>query len=250
MKGGGYQHRGIALKQLLLVASLGFALTSGSALAADMAVKAPPPAPLPPPFSWTGFYIGGEVGGVWANGSLHDSLRGFNVSTDHSGAIGGAVVGYNYQVTNLVFGVEANFDWTSLNATGSGVFVPTVGTLQGSANTKWVTTIAGRFGLAFNQVLFYGKVGGGWVGNTATITNLNTGASISASNTRDGWLGGVGLEWAFTPNWSTKIEYDYLGLNSWTFSGPIIPADTWTVNRNIQMLTVGLNYRFGTFGIH
>ena len=101
MKGGGYQHRGIALKQLLLVASLGFALTSGSALAADMAVKAPPPPPLPPPFSWTGSYIGGEVGGVWANGSLHDSLRGFNVSTDHSGAIGGAVVGYNYQVTNL-----------------------------------------------------------------------------------------------------------------------------------------------------
>jgi outer membrane immunogenic protein len=235
------------MKRFLLAAAL--MLAGSAAQAADMALKAPPPPPAPPPFSWTGFYIGGEIGGVWANGHLHDSIDGFNVSTSHDGVIGGAVVGYNWQVNNFVWGLEANFDWTSLNATGSGVFIPTVGTLQASANTRWITTVSGRFGVAFNQVLYYGKLGGGWVGNTATITNLNTGASISGSNTRDGWLGGVGVEWAFAPHWSTKIEYDYLGLNSWTFgSGRIIAGDSWTVNRNIQMLTVGLNYRFGGFG--
>jgi outer membrane immunogenic protein len=180
-----------------------------------MAVKAPPaPPPAPPPFSWTGFYIGGEVGGVWANGTIHDSRFGLSESTNHSGAIGGAELGFNYQVSNVVFGIESNFDWTSLSATGSGVFIPTVGTLQASANTRWITTVAGRFGIAFNQLLFYGKAGGGWVGNNANITNLTTGASVSASNTWTGGLFGVGLEWTFAPQWSTKIEYDHLSMNS------------------------------------
>jgi outer membrane immunogenic protein len=62
--------------------------------------------------------------------------------------------------------------------------------------------------------LFYGKVGGGWVGNNSfTITNVTTGASITTSNnnTNSGWLVGAGIEWAFAPNWSAKIEYNYLG---------------------------------------
>jgi outer membrane immunogenic protein len=221
-----------------------------AATAADMPLKAAPPA-LPPAFSWTGFYLGGEVGGVWANGSLYDSLHGFDVSTSHDGFIGGADLGFDYQFNNFVLGVESNFDWTSLSATGAGVAIPGIGTLQGSANTKWITTVAGRFGLAYNQMLFYGKAGVGWVGNTATITNLTTGASLSASNTRTGGLLGVGAEWAFNPNWSAKIEYNYIHLDSWNFSGPIIPADTWTVHRNVETLMVGINYRFGNvFGAH
>jgi outer membrane immunogenic protein len=236
------------MRHPLSVAGVGFLIAMiipVAAGAADMAVKAPPPPPLPPPFSWTGFYIGGEIGGVWSNGHISDTLDGFDVSTSHDGIIGGGDVGFNYQTGNFVFGVEGNFDWTSLKATGSGVVIPAVGTLQASANTDWITTVAGRFGLAYNQLLFYGKAGGGWVGNTATVTNLTTGASISASNTRTGWLGGGGIEWAFDPHWSAKVEYDYIGLHSWTFTGPLIPGDTWTANRNIQKLTVGLNYRFG-----
>jgi outer membrane immunogenic protein len=208
-----------------------------------MPLKAPPPAP--PPFSWTGFYIGGEVGGLWSHGSLYDSLGLFDISTNHDGFIGGGEVGFNYQINNFVLGVESNFDWTSLSATGPGVIVPGVGTLQGSADTKWITTLAGRFGLAYNQWLFYGKGGAAWVGNTATISNLTTGASVSASNSRTGWLVGVGTEWAFDPHWSAKLEYDYINVDSFTFSGPVIPADTWTVHRNIETLMVGINYRFG-----
>ena len=235
----------------LSCASLGFLtalLAPVAAGAADMAVKAPPALPpAPPPFSWTGFYIGGEVGGVRANGTIHDSRFGLSESTSHSGAIGGAELGFNYQFSNVVLGIESNFDWTSLSATGAGVFIPTVGTLQASANTRWITTVAGRFGIAWNQLLFYGKAGGGWVGNNATITNLNTGASVSASNTRTGGLFGVGLEWAFAPQWSTKIEYDHLSMNSWNFTGPVF-GDNFSAGRNINMLTVGLNYRFGGWG--
>jgi outer membrane immunogenic protein len=219
-------------------------ITPVAAVAADMPVKAPAPPP-PPPFSWTGFYIGGDIGGVWSNGNLTDSLHGLNVSTNHSGVIGGPEIGFNYQWANWVLGLEANFDWTSLSATGPGVVVPAVGTLQASANTKWVTTVAGRFGVTYNQLLFYGKAGVGWAGNNVTVTNLTTGGSVSASNTRPGWLLGAGVEWAFDPRWSAKIEYDYLGLRSWTFGSALFPGDTFNASRNIQMFTVGLNYRFG-----
>ena len=110
----------------LLVAGAALAVLIGTpAFAADMALKAPPPPPAPI-FSWTGFYIGGELGGAWANGHVTDSLFGLDASSSHDGWLGGAVVGYNYQTSNVVFGIEADFDWTSLNATGNGVFIPAV----------------------------------------------------------------------------------------------------------------------------
>jgi outer membrane immunogenic protein len=218
-----------------------------AAAAADLSVK-PQPAPITSaPFSyynWTGFYLGGNLGGAWANGSVSDSLFGVSDSTGHSGFIGGGQLGFNYQISNLVLGIEGDVDWTSLSATGSGVLNPGGATLQASANTNWVSTLAGRFGVAFDQMLVYGKAGGGWTGNTATITNLTSAASASASNINSGWLVGAGVEWAFWSNWSTKIEYNYLGLRSWTFASAVFPADTFTVNRNIQMVKVGVNYKF------
>jgi opacity protein-like surface antigen len=92
--------------------------------AADMKLKAPPAPPPPPPFSWNGFYIGGEFGWAHANGSVSDSLFGLSASTSHDGFLGGGVVGFNYQTSNIVFGLEGDFDWTSLSATGNGVLIP------------------------------------------------------------------------------------------------------------------------------
>ena len=101
---------------------------------------------------------------------------------------------------------------------------------------------------AWNNALLYGKAGVGWVDNNATVTNLTTGASISASNRNSGWLVGAGVEWALAGNWSAKFEYDFLHLDSLTFGpGPFL-GDTFTTNREIQMLKVGLNYRFGYGG--
>jgi outer membrane immunogenic protein len=217
-----------------------------AAEAADMRVKAPPAPPPPPPFSWNGFYIGGEIGGVWANGSVTDSLFGLSVSTSHSGFIGGGVVGYNYQTSNIVFGVEGDFDGTSLNATGDGVATQ-IGTLQASANTDWIASLAGRIGIASDHTLFYVKGGVGWVQNSASITNLTTGASVSASNTNSGWLLGGGLEYAFASNWSAKVEFDYLGLRDFSWNSVLFPGDNFTASRNISEFKVGLNYRFGGY---
>src|SRR5262249_48327287 len=148
-----------------------------AANAADLPMKALPPAPpMYPPYSWTGFYIGGNLGGAWANGSVTDDITGFDFNTSHSGFIWGGQVGFNYQVTNIVFGVEANFDWSSLTATSTAIFVPAIpAVLQASGDTRWLATIAGRLGIAYDRWLFYAKGGGGWVGNTASVTDLTTG---------------------------------------------------------------------------
>jgi outer membrane immunogenic protein len=77
-----------------------------------------------------------------------------------------------------------------------------------------------------------------------------TSASITGftNNTTSGWLVGGGIEWAFAPNWSAKIEYDYLGLNNRTFTAPagtFLAGDTFsTSNPNVQMVKVGANYLF------
>src|SRR5215831_7465548 len=69
-----------------------------------------------------------------------------------------------------------------------------------------------------------------------------------------GWLVGAGIEWAFAPNWSAKVEYNYLGLDDRTFIVPagvpgFLPGDTSTQsNRNIQMVKVGINYLFNWSG--
>jgi outer membrane immunogenic protein len=236
------------------VAISAFLAASMTAHAADLRVKAPPKPPVPPPFSWTGFYIGGNFGGAWPQRNATDTLFGLNFdsSSNNGTFIGGGQVGFNYQVGNLVFGVESDFDWSGNNNVSNGVVIPALGTIAVTANNRWITTVAGRFGVAVNNVLFYGKAGGGWVGNGGfTVTNLITGASFTGSNsfTDSGWLAGAGFEWAFADNWSARFEYDYLGLNSRSFTvpatAPFLAGDTFTAsNRNVQIATVGINYRF------
>ena len=236
----------------------GLLLTSLAANAADMHVKAPPKAPMPSPFSWTGFYLGGNFGGAWALRDVTDSVFGLNFgnSSNPGVFIGGGQVGLNYQVNSFVIGIEGDFDWAANNNnTSNGVIVPGIGlghTFQVTSNNRWITTVAARFGYAVNQVMFYGKAGGGWVGADGfTVTDLSTGTSFTGSgrNTSGGWLVGAGFEWAFADNWSAKFEYDYLGLGSRTFTvpagSPFFAGDTFTRNnRNVQMAKVGINYRF------
>jgi outer membrane immunogenic protein len=231
-----------------------------AARAADMRVKAPPPPPMPPPFSWTGFYIGGNVGGAWRGHGMNDDRFGMDIDDgDNNGVfIAGGQVGGNYQFNNnIVVGVEGDFDWAARNNNSdSAIVVPGVGTFAVTSddNNRFVATVAGRLGVAaYDRWLFYVKGGGGWVGgNDFTITNVATGASFSVSNGTDsGWLVGGGIEWAFATNWSGKIEYDFLGLNSRTFTvaSGLLAGDTFTThNRDLQMVKFGINYRLGGYG--
>jgi outer membrane immunogenic protein len=209
----------------------------------------PPPAPV---FTWTGFYIGGNLGAAWTQGNVSDSLGNSWSNAQQAVFTGGGQVGANYQFNWAVVGIEADFDWLANNHNSSNAVTTAIGPLQFSANDRWMTTLAARFGVAANNWLFYAKGGGGWVGvNNPTITNVNTGGSISVSNSNSnsGWLAGAGVEWAFAPNWTARLEYDFLGLSSQSFtvstSTPVAFVDTVTVNnRDVQTLTVGINYLF------
>jgi outer membrane immunogenic protein len=254
------------MHKLLVAAAAAPALltTAIAANAADLPARpAPAPAPVyvPAPFTWTGCYLGANIGGAWAHGNVTDTTLGINVSngTNNGRFIGGGEGGCNYQMGSFVIGAEGDFDWAA-NNNGNGTSfvvpaaVPGIGgnTLNVVSNNNWVSTVAARFGFAADRVLFYGKAGGGWVGNNGfTVTNTTTGASISGgnSNTNSGWLVGAGIEWAFAYNWTAKIEYDYLGLSSRSFTvpatSPLLPGDTFTIgSNNVQMVKFGINYLF------
>ena len=202
-----------------------------------------PQAPYAPlPFSWTGFYVGANLGGAWGNSTLTEDLTGASWDTNASGVAGGFQAGYNYQFNNIVLGAEWNIDWTSIGATGPGVLV-NGDLLQGSAQTDWLTTVAGRLGFAADNWLFYGKGGWAWVQNSAEIADLTNGKSVSVSNTNSGWVAGVGTEYAFSRNWTGKVEYDYIGLDGLSGFG-VLPNELFTADRNIQMVTFGINYKF------
>jgi outer membrane immunogenic protein len=249
-------------------ATLVLASIAANAAELKMPVKAPPAAPTPPPFTWTGFYIGGNLGGAWANHEFRDSLFGLDFRNNNNNGVfvGGGQVGVNYQVSWFVIGVEGTFDWAANNNNNSIAFIvpASVPTLAGNlvqvtANDRWIATAAARLGwAAWDHGLLYVKGGGGWVGaNSVTATNLTTGASIMVDNntTRGGFLVGGGIEWGFAEYWSVKAEYDFLGLSSRTFTVPVgspfFAGDTFTAttdNNNVQMVTVGINYRFNWWG--
>jgi outer membrane immunogenic protein len=237
--------------------------TSMAANAADVRAQpapyTPPPPPPPPVYapSWTGFYIGANIGGAWANRDVRDPFLGVNFNNGNSNGtfIGGGQLGFNWQIGWGLLGFEADFDGVANNNNGGAVFIPSVGNIQVTSNNRWITTLAARFGVTNGPWLFYGKFGGGWVGNDDfTVTNLTTGASTTASNnSNSGWLLGAGIEWAFAPNWSAKAEYNFLGLDDRTFITPFgfqgVAGDTFFVrNRDIQMVKVGINYRFNLSG--
>jgi len=252
--------RRMKVRRLLRAVALASATLSisGIAHAADLGRPPPPPPVQPvyvaPVFTWTGFYIGGNLGVVWTKGDVSDSFGdGFRFA-QNAVFTGGGQIGANYQWNWLVVGVEADFNWlTDHNNKSNGVFIPSVGNIQVAADSRWITTLAARVGVPVERALFYVKGGGAWVAaNEFTVTNETTGGSFSSSNSNNvgGWMAGAGIEYAFAPNWTAKVEYDFLGLSNTSFTVPagtfgFSSGDTFTTrNRDLQMLTVGFNYLF------
>lgn len=240
--------------------ALGTAVAGAADLPAKPYTKAPPP---PPPFSWTGFYVGANIGGAWARNGWRDPLFLTDYHNNSGAFIGGGQMGGNYQIGNFVIGGEWDFDWAGNNNNNNnnttGVLVPGVGAIAVTGHNHWVTTVAARFGYAVDNWLMYGKAGGGWVGNNNwTITNVTTGVSLTCGNfinncgnNTGGWLVGAGYEYAFTNNWTVRLEYNYLGLGNRTAvipaTAPLLAGDTFiSSNRNVQMVKVGVNYLFNS----
>jgi len=237
----------------LLLATTALVGMAAPVIAADMPVKAPVETPVTV-FSWTGCYIGGNVGGARLRRKLRDTLTGEEWGRTGDGVfMAGGQVGCNYQFNTFVIGAEWDADWLgNRDSDGNGVVIAG-NTYRAHANSRWTSTLAARFGFAVNQVLFYGKAGVGWVGiGDITINNVTTGASFvgNGSRTASGPMFGAGIEYAFNYNWSIKGEFDTIRLSdrSFTVPGAVFPAlagDVFTSHRNIQEFKLGLNYRFG-----
>ncbi len=225
-----------------LVSVAGFAFCSATAIAADLPLLRAPVASAPAAiYSWTGVYIGAQVGAGVGRSSWSDPFAGNDVFTSGTSFLGGGAVGANYQWNALVLGVEADFDWTRMKGSGTDFLGDTIGT-----ETQWTSTVAGRVGAAFNRLLVYGKGGAAFARDRSTVTDLAGNSAISAF-TRTGWIAGVGLEYGITQSWSAKIEYDYLSFGSqplnFTTATPTAYASNATLNA--QEIKAGINFRFG-----
>jgi outer membrane immunogenic protein len=255
-------------------------LVAGPAFAADLAVKGPVyKAPPPAAFSWTGFYIGGNVGyganttdgdpgcidpnGV-SNGPECQVVPGGHINA--SGAFGGAQVGYNWQFGQYVWGIETDFQGSGIRGSttvggpfgffggpGLGQALPP-GAFTASEDLQWFGTSRIRFGYAgIDRVLLY-ATGGAAYGAASLSSNLtapNVGSSYpsSMSVTKAGWAAGGGIEYAFTNNWTAKVEGLYFDLGNATTAD--LGAFGFTRSKEFALqyavARLGINYKFSPF---
>src|SRR5580765_7363501 len=229
-------------KFVLGVAAL--AAMAAPAFAADMQprpyTKAPAYTAPQVVYNWTGFYVGGHVGGAFAG---DNSLQGSDARF-----LGGVQAGFDYQFApNWVMGVEAQYSWLP-NNNNNGVLFP--GNVLVTSNSDQLGSVTGRLGYTWGPALLYAKGGYGWKdGNNLNVSVGGVPAAFTTNgNHRDGYTVGAGLEYMFAPNWSAKVEYQYYNFGDTTFtSGPadIVGAKFRDDEHTVK---VGVNYRFGWGG--
>jgi outer membrane immunogenic protein len=228
------------MKRFLLGAAAIVAFAA-PAFAADMPArtytKAPDYTAPQVVYNWTGFYVGGHVGGAFAgNNSLLGSDGRF---------LGGVQGGFDYQFApNWVVGAEAQYSWLSSN--NNGVAFP--GGVLVTAKNDQLGSVTGRLGYTWGPALLYGKGGYAWR-DASNIGVTVGGAAVpfaTDGNRKDGFTVGAGLEYMFAPNWSAKAEYQYYNFGNTTFTGGPIAGTRFRDDEHT--VKAGINYRFGWGG--
>jgi len=239
----------------LVAATLLFA---GPALAADLnrpppAYKAPALVPVP---SWAGFYIGIHGGYGWGHESIQDDIFPFPNSNSPKGGVFGGQIGYNWQFSTFVAGLEVDSSWADLKASQSNFFdlgtvigIPVSLTTALSSKVDYLGSARARAGFLLTpDWLLYGTAGLGWAHDsltlaaTATAGNLSVTATESASKTHVGWAAGGGMEYKLLPNVLLRAEYLHYGFGSETynFSG----GDSLNSKLSVDVVRGGLSYKF------
>jgi outer membrane immunogenic protein len=231
------------MKRFLLSAAALIAFAAPAA-AADIAprpyTKAPPPTVPAAIYNWTGFYIGGHIGGAFAgNNSLEGNGGRF---------LGGVQGGFDYQFApNWVTGIEAEYSWMTRN--NNGVTFP--GGVVVTDRQDQLGSVTGRFGYTWGPGLLYAKGGYAFRGNGNNVGVTVGGVPAAFATTghhNDGWTVGTGLEYMFAPNWSAKAEYQYYNFGSTTFTAGPAPIVGQRFRDDDHTVKVGVNYRFGWGG--
>ena len=218
----------------LVLAFAALAAWVGTAAAADLSRPLPAPyykAPAyAPVYSWSGFYIGINGGGAWGT-STWTTAGGFNTS----GGLVGGTVGYNYQMNQVVLGVEGDIDWANISGTRTTAGVCAVGC---TTKDSWLATVRGRLGYAADRFMPY-VTGGLALGDI----NASLPGFAGGSTTNAGWTVGGGIEFAIVGHWTAKAEYLYVDLGNFNCS-LACGAVTQNVSFTANVFRGGVNYRF------
>jgi len=246
-----------------LLTSVALSLLTASAFAADVEMPPLKAPPLPPPFTWTGCYGGGQAGGGWGQKDLNDTvgivsgLTGTTYSgtgTDFSSAklsisgyVLGGQIGCDYQfASSWVVGIEGAAAGGNI-VSSTSVATPDIAgdSATFKARTDLLTSVTGRLGYAWDRWMVYAKGGAAWAGDRYSAFDVLATYDFEGLETRFGWTAGAGIEWAFCSDWSLKLEYDYYGFGTHSVSfidnvsGTVGPLD---IKQNIQVVKVGLNF--------
>jgi outer membrane immunogenic protein len=250
----------MTIRKLLVSAAI-LATMTGGAWAADLPNTKGPPAfapPPPPQFTWTGLYVGGQVGYQWGSASNFletdpgDVFVAPEPSNNVQGIIGGGHIGYNYQINQFVLGIEGDVEGSG----ASGSFVDGIGGV-GSGNARIEGSVRGRVGWAWDRFLIYGT---GGVEFASIQNNYALGGLYDSDQVgRAGWTAGGGVEYAFDPNWSIRVEYRYTDYGSYDFpltnTSPAIaaaagiPAVPYSarIHATDNRVEAGFSYKFDMF---
>jgi outer membrane immunogenic protein len=259
------------IRRLSLASIVMATLSCSAAVAADLPPPPPPPLPYVPAFTWTGFYLGANVGfggdrfvypfSAVAVGGGAAFAGSFSITS--GGVLGGGQVGYNWEFpNNFLLGFETDFDGAAIrgkvtaNAAGQIGGAPFAVAAQLGSRINYIGTVRGRIGYAWDRFLVYGT-GGFAYGqvNSAVSAAVEAGGgsvaiSASQNSSRTGWTAGGGFEYAITKNLTVKTEYLYvdLGTNNilnQTFFGVVGININQKTTANI--IRAGLNYKFDWF---
>ncbi len=242
--------------------------------------------PYVPPALWPGFYIGGHAGGAWnaATAQDHYDFIGDPEASNRItgiGVIAGGQAGYNIQWGNIVFGPEMDLGYLGLSASKTAALPTSPDCMvnhnanQCGLNALYSSSgglygdITGRLGYAAGPLLFYAKGGfalldagikANYIGDNCTTAHVCTSAPVAASTfnfdrsgTLSGWTAGAGVEYAFSPAWSVKLEYlhfDFDGMSVAHDGKYNITGTRWhstlsgsvEVSPTVDSVMLGVNY--------
>ena len=240
-----------------------------------MVTKAPPLPAAVAPYNWSGLYVGGHLGHLWGRTHVEDNgeIAERNARTD--GVVGGVMLGYNWQIQRLVFGLEGDFGWTNAHGVGTGppepdpepapapppppppppvlalppppALIPVTTHGPNSYDVRWTSHVRGRIGYAVDNWHFF--VAGGFTMadlsfHEGTITT--TFVTDTSGGKYYGWSVGGGVEWAFTRNLFARVEYFYDDFGHKDYVG--VTGDRYRVSLTGQTVRGALGWKFDPLG--
>jgi len=236
------------MKKFLLatVALAALAATAAPALGADMGARPyynKAPAYAAPLYNWTGFYIGGHIGGAFSGSN---SFNGLVLSDYSARLLGGFQAGADYQFApNWVVGAEGQYSWlgkNNLNATFPNGMIF-------NNDQRAIASITARVGYTWGPGLAYIKGGYAYSDNNDTLTFAGVPVGFALDkNHRDGYTVGAGVEYMFAQNWSAKGEYMYYNFGDTRFVTPAALVPFGVFHNDEHTFKLGVNYRFNFGG--